>query len=65
MESAGDMDWGWYTPQQIPELIAWLGSGSEKEQCLAEDIYGMYQPVLHMLDQVKLLCLEPGCIGVT
>lgn len=48
VESSADMDWGWYSPQQIPDLIAWLEGGSQEEQQLAEDIYALYQPVLRI-----------------
>ena len=48
VEAPGDMTWGWYSPQQIPDLIAWLEGGSQEEQQLAEDIYDLYQPVLRI-----------------
>ena len=53
-------EWGWYSPHQIPTLIAWLEAGSQQEQQLAEDIYTMYQPVLKIVmppKQVSNNCL--------
>ena len=53
VESPEGREWGWYNPQQIPSLIAWLETGSKEEQQLAEDIYAMYQPVLKIVMHPK------------
>lgn len=58
VEAPEGRDWGWYSPQQIPSLIAWLETGSQEEQQLAEDIYAMYQPVLKVVMQSKQVCLQ-------
>lgn len=63
------MDWGWYRPQQIPAVIAWLEGGSQEEQRLAEDIYALYQPVLRIAlqpSQVTATAASPkpaGCMA--
>ena len=44
-------EWGWYSPQQIPSLTAWLETGSPQEQQLAEDLYAVYLPVLNIVQQ--------------
>ena len=56
VEAPGDMTWGWYSPQQIPSLIAWLEGGSQEEQQLAEDIYDLYQPVLRIAQAPNQVC---------
>ena len=56
VEAPGDMTWGWYSPQQIPSLIAWLEGGSQEEQQLAEDIYDLYQPVLRIAQEPNQVC---------
>ncbi|KAL3145939.1 hypothetical protein ABBQ38_015299 [Trebouxia sp. C0009 RCD-2024] len=53
VESSEGKEWGWYSPQQIPSLIAWLETGSQMEQQLAEQIYAMYQPVLKVVMHPK------------
>ncbi|KAL0046804.1 hypothetical protein WJX82_010406 [Trebouxia sp. C0006] len=51
VEAAEGQAWGWYSPHQIPSLIAWLEAGSQQEQQLAEELYTMYQPVLRLVAQ--------------
>ncbi|KAA6418167.1 MAG: PHD zinc finger-containing [Trebouxia sp. A1-2] len=51
VEAAEGQAWGWYSPHQIPSLIAWLETGSQQEQQLAEELYTMYQPVLRLVAQ--------------
>ena len=51
VEGPEGRDWGWYSPQQIPSLIAWLETGSQQEQQLAEDLYAVYLPVLNIVKQ--------------
>ena len=65
MEAPEGKEWGWYSPQQIPSLIAWLETGSQEEQQLAEDIYTMYQPVLKVVMSPKQVssCLCSGAHG--
>lgn len=61
MEAPEGGEWGWYSPHQIPTLIAWLETGSQQEQQLAEDVYTMYQPVLKIVmppKQVSCSCFE-------
>ncbi|KAL3155854.1 hypothetical protein ABBQ32_012863 [Trebouxia sp. C0010 RCD-2024] len=53
VESSEGKEWSWYSPQQIPSLIAWLETGSQEEQLLAEQIYAMYQPVLKVVMHPK------------
>lgn len=65
METPEGEEWGWYSPQQIPTLIAWLETGSQEEQQLAEDTYTMYQPVLKVVMPLKQVssCLWSGALS--
>lgn len=56
VEAAEGQAWGWYSPHQIPSLIAWLETGSQQEQQLAEELYTMYQPVLRLVAQPGQVC---------
>lgn len=51
VEAPKGREWGWYSPQQIPSLTAWLETGSQQEQQLAEDLYAVYLPVLNIVKQ--------------
>ena len=51
MEAPKGREWGWYSPQQIPSLTAWLETGTQQEQQLAEDLYAVYLPVLNIVKQ--------------
>ncbi len=62
VEAAEGQAWGWYSPHQIPSLIAWLETGSQQEQQLAEELYTMYQPVLRLVASSSQVCIcKPIC----
>lgn len=38
--------WGYYSAEQLPQLVAWLENGSDGEQAIADAVFEAYQELL-------------------
>ena len=50
MEESGGSGWGFYDIAQLPSLMAWLESGSDAEQELADRIHETFKAHLQPVD---------------